>query len=424
MNREASWVDRYRPTRLDDVQGNTTSLNQLESWLRNFPEDNSPQLLVGDPGTGKTSTVEALSNEFGYPVHEVNASSARTTEDIKRISSLMKGSPADSEYQIVLLDETDSVHHSVSMKPLYKELREPSNPVILTANDKYEVPQSIKYSADIHEFKLSKPSRRAKLKEIADREGLDLDKDTLSSLADRPDLRSAINDLQTWAESGTKPGEDGRTWDEGEFPAMEALLSGDRETWWKATSIEDDTFGQPGDALLWADENLTSEFRGLEAGIAYDVLSRADMWEGRAMGEQEFRYRKYAWALISMLPETRLSSPYGGYINVSFPEWFRSSEAKYDGSTPEAKLYRALKGNRGFRMTGSFFEFRQCTLPILQKLPEDERMELALNHNLDADALEALALNPDDFDDWQYKEEPTEGDGWSPDTEQASVADW
>jgi replication factor C large subunit len=418
-----SWTEKHRPDDWDDIQGNNKALKHIEDWAENWSEGDQPQLLVGPPGVGKTTTAWVASDTLGYPLNQINASEARRTEDINRIVQSVRSSPVDSEYQLVLLDEVDSWHHAVDKTDLYDALGDPKNPIILTANEEYEIPRGIKSKSKTHEFKLGVRSRKAKIREIAEREDLDLDDQDLQTLAERPDLRSAINDLQTWSETGRPPDQDQRTWSEGEFSAMSALLSGDYKTYRQSVSPSDETFSDAGWLLLWLDENLREEFRGLEAGIAYDILSRADLRVQQGYDSQA-RGLPYAFALLEMVGEARLSEPYGGYINVNFPNWVRSSEPSPDDESSEAKLFSEFDRERGYQFAGSFYEFRRRILPILQDLPTEEKMDLALDHGLSADAIEALGLSPDSFDDWREVEEPEEGDGWSPDTDSAADADW
>lgn len=425
MTDNESWVEKHRPDSWSDIQGNNKSVKQIREWVENWEPGDEPQLLVGPPGTGKTTTAYVAADELDVPLNKVNVSLTRTSDELSRVARSIQTSPADNEHQLVLLDEVDNFHHAAKKKALFKALRSPRNPIILTANNERDVPTSVKRASNTHEFKLGVRSRRAKIKEIAEREGLDLGPEEVGKLGDRPDLRSAINDLQTMASSGVEIGEDERTWAEGEWSAMEALIGGDEEVWQGSVSYSDETFDGIGGAILWADENLSQEFRGLGAGVAYQTLASADYWAGVAWERQNFRYQKYGWAFLEMLTETRLSDPYDGYLDVSFPQWFRKSKAKHDGSTDEAKLYQALKGgDRGFKMAGSFFEFKQRVLPILKDLPEEERLELALNNGLDSGGIKALGLDPDDYDEWREVEAPEEGDGWSPDTNAASEASW
>ena len=422
---DESWVDQHRPETWDEIQGNNKAIKQIRKWAENWSPGDKPQLLVGEPGTGKTTTAFVASDELEMPLNKVNISLTRRSAELKQIVRSMRSSPINSDHQLVLLDEVDNLHGRTNKNELYDELRSPRNPIILTANDEYEIPDPIKRACEQHDFKLGKRSRKAKIKEIADKEDVDLSPSELARLVERPDLRSAINDLQQAAGSSAPVGKDERTWSEGEFPAIQALLGGDEQTWKAAVGYEDDSFGQVDGAILWADENLSQEFRGLEGGVAYQMLASADYWAGKAWERQDFKFQKYAWTLLRFLPEARLSEPFGGYIRPEFPKWFRKSEDKHDGKSDEAKLFRSLKGGeRGYQLAGSYFEFKQVHLPILQDLPEEERMELALNHGLGEDAINALDLDPNSFDEWREVEAPEEGDGWSPDSESAAEASW
>lgn len=414
-----NWTEKYRPENFKNIQGNNKALDHIRKWAANWSPGDRAQLLVGEPGTGKTTTAIVVSETLDYPLNQINASEARTTDDIKWMARSMRSTPANEEHQLVLLDEVDSWHHAANKTPLYEALENPANPIILTANEDWNIPDAIKSRCKTHKFKLNVGSRRAKLREIAEAEGLELDKQDLNKLAGRPDLRSAINDLQNWSGSDLPPSEDHRTWSRGEFSSVEALLSGNRKIFRDALGPGDNSFRDLESAIYWIDENLTTEWRGLEAGVGYDVLSRADR-RVRQGYDTQARGFPYAGALLQMLPETRLSKPYQGWISVDFPNWFRSSQRRYDEETAEGHLYRALKGERGYRIACSYHEFLTDYLPILKSLSKDERMELALDHRVPEDGLEALDISPDDFDDWRgYAEE---GDGWRPNAQ--SAADW
>lgn len=422
-----SWIEKHRPESFDDIQGNNKSIEKIQEWVEWWRDGGAgkPQLLVGDPGTGKTTTAMVASEELGFPINEINASDSRRSDDIKQFVESMKSTPIDAEHQIVLLDEVDNFHHSGNLKPLSDELRNPSNPIILTANEKWEVPQSIKSASEIHDFKLQVQSRKAKIREIAEKETLDLSKTEIKDLAKRPDLRSAINDLQDYAESDRdRPDFDHRTWSESPFTAIQHLLGGESEEWKECVSPQSEAFDDLQSALLWIDENCSDQFRGLELGVAYDALASADRFVGYGYQENEFRYWKYANAIIECLPETRLSEPYGGYIKANSPNWFKSSQRKPDESSPEASLFRGLKGEMDYGMAGSFFEFRKVMLPLLHEIPREDRLELALQVGLDPDDVSILNLKKEEFANWREIEPPEEGESWTPDSNSASLTDW
>lgn len=420
-----AWVEKHRPETWSDIQGNNKAVQSIRNWVEKWTSGDAPRLLVGPPGTGKTSVALLAADELGIPLNDINLSLQRRGDELKRVARSATSTPPDHEYQLVLFDEIDNMYGSVKKDPLYEVLREAPNPIIVTANDKYEVPNPVKKACETHKFKLGVRSRKAKIREIADREDLDLSTADLNRLAQRPDLRSAINDLQTLAESDVPIGKDNRTWSEGEFSAVEALLKGDGETWRKSIGLNDDTFNRLDSAILWADHNLTIQYRGLEAGVAHQMLADADMWASRAFERQNFRYQKFGYALLEMLPDARLTEPYTGYISDDmFPGWFRHSTDKSDSNSPEANTYRKMKGERGYKFAGSYFEFKNMILPILQGLPVEERLDLAINARLDPDDVTALNLQPEDYEEYRGDNTVEEGEGWSPDSNQASVTDW
>lgn len=419
----SSWVEKHRPESFDGIQGNNKAIDSIEEWARNWSEGDEPQLLHGEPGTGKTTTAIVVSDLLGYPLNEINVSSARTSDDIERMASVMQSSPADNEYQIVLLDEVDSWHHAAEKQPLYDALRNPKNPIILTANDKYEIPDSIKRAAQVRKFRLGKRSRKAKIREIAKREDVDLSNRELAKLSERNDLRSAINDLQNHAESDGYVDFDHRTDTKNEFTAIENLLKGRGDEWRESLSARSDTFRDPGSALLWADHSLSKELRGIEVGVAYEALSMADTHLEKAR-RSSYRYWRYASAVLEVLPEARLTKPYENKrITDTFPEWFRLNKAKWDDETDESELYQNLKGEQEYAIACSYYEFRRSILPILRSLSESEKKELALSHGLDGKAIEAIGMNPDEYEEWAEIEK-TETGKWSPETGAASDTDW
>lgn len=420
---EESWTEKHRPTTLDEIQGNNKAVRQLREWAENWSEGDNPRLLFGDPGTGKTTTAMILADRMGYPINEINTSTARTSDDIERISAEARSSPTDAEYQLVLLDECDSWHHAANKKPLYETLRESKNPMILTANSKYDTPQAIKKACKQHKFSLRKSSRRSYLRDVAEKEGLDIEKDTMNRLSQRPDLRSAINDLQNISD-GSPVNFDERVWSTHPYVAIGQFKNLDMDAWRRSMGTKASAFDTPEDAIMWVEQAVKEEFRGFGLGVGMNGLQLADLQLGRARSSQDYRYWKYASAILTEMPCTRLTTPWEAGERANTPEWFSQSSVKFTDGSPEATLYRELKGDRDFTMAGSYFQFRQQTLPILRGMSEEDRYEMALDHGLSETAVEGLEMDPSEYDNWVDIEEPEEGDGWTPDTQAVSQADW
>lgn len=414
-----SWTEKYRPETWSDLQGHNSDVKKIRNWTKNWSPGDEPILLVGPPGIGKTTIAQIISKDLGFPIQGINASSARKSDDVEGLAMSMASTPTDAERQLILLDEVDGMTSGRGdpLVPLTEELADPSNPIIMTANSKYDVPRSVKSAAKMFELSLGKRSRKAKLRDIAQEEGVEIDSEDLDSLAERPDLRSAINDLQTWAEEDIPPSNDERQWTEGAFEIMENILRGDPDLGFGET---------PEDMVIWLDENVKKEYRGLEATVAYDCIRRADKYAGYAQDTRNYRYWKYAGSLLEQVARVRLTDTHDYYIDMDFPTWFRSSTPSPSDSKPIASVYRKLKDTEGgtFQFGGNYGYFRKVLLPMIKKMPTETRKELALDNGLERDEVEVIGLSKDDFDRWTDDEVPESRQEEEAAIKQESAMDW
>lgn len=394
---DLSWVERYRPSSFSEIQGHNSSLKEIKKWSKNWSSGDRPILLVGDPGIGKTATAQALANDMDWEIVEINASSKRKKEDIERIVRRMESKSVEGDQQLLFLDEVDSFSSTKSLRPLIDELSNPGCPVILSGNEEWKIPQSIKGKCKTYEFSLGKRSIKAKLREIAKKENVGISKRELGQLATRGNLRAAIGDLQQYAETG-EMGWDDRQTDVDNFEVVDNVLNGKRFT----GDMTPDTL------VMWLEENLANDFRGLEAAAAYDALSRADRWLGRVHEDQNYHWWRYAGRLADQTAELRLTEPYGGYIQKNYPQHFRKSEPKATDKTAEAALYRKLKGYETgeFGFGGNYTYFRHSVLPQIEDFPEAVRLRMAAEIGLQAGdkELEALGIGNSQYENWLHEE--------------------
>lgn len=411
-----SWTEKYRPQKISGIQGHNKQLKHLKRWAMAFQPGDQPQLLCGAPGIGKTTAAMVLADELGYPITEINASDSRKKDDLERIKRLARTSPINADHQLVLIDEVDSQSGRTSKQPLVDALDDTKNPIMLTANDKYDVPDSIKRRCKVHDFKLGKRSRKAYIKKVRDAEGLDLPDADLEELAERPDLRSAIQDLQQWAQGTTPVGTDEREWEMSEFDMVDNILRGTKEVGDNIT---------PPDMVLWLDENVTNEYRGVELAKAYEALSHADVWLQRAQTE-DYRFWKYAGECAEQVANLRISDPYDGWMDKDFPNWFRGSTKKPTTEDGTASLFRKLKNwdGAGYEFSGNYAEFRRVHLPILQELPLDEKLQLAHYYGLETDELDVLGLSKREMAGYKEGDVPEERRATEASLKQTDVMDW
>ena len=117
-NKNYSWVEKYRPEKLDEISAQTNIIKSLKSTLLTF---NLPHLIFfGPSGCGKTSTIHALAKElFGINnymdrIIEFNASDERGINVIRdKIKTYAKQSikklPGIPPWKIIILDEADTM---------------------------------------------------------------------------------------------------------------------------------------------------------------------------------------------------------------------------------------------------------------------------------------------------------------------------
>jgi replication factor C small subunit len=114
------WVEKYRPTKLDQVINQAEIVNGLSNLVRNSSE--IPHLLfAGSAGVGKTTTAlciarELLGQDWQRNTLELNASDERgikmVRERVKEFAAVMKLASTntdDKPFRIIILDEADEM---------------------------------------------------------------------------------------------------------------------------------------------------------------------------------------------------------------------------------------------------------------------------------------------------------------------------
>lgn len=118
---EIPWVEKYRPSKLDEVVGHTEIINILKKTI--ITGEMPHLLLHGPPGSGKTSTIHAATKELFGPnvihdrVIELNASDDRGIGTVRnKIISFARIAIGTKDpnypcpdFKIVILDEADSM---------------------------------------------------------------------------------------------------------------------------------------------------------------------------------------------------------------------------------------------------------------------------------------------------------------------------
>jgi len=205
------WVEKYRPRSLDEIVNQEEIVNRLKTFVKN---KNMPHLLFAGPaGTGKTTAAHALAHDlygeyYRQYMLELNASDERGIGVIReKVKEFARSrTPPDIPFKIILLDEADNMTADAqqALRRLM-ELYSVSTRFILIANYPSKIIDPIQSRCAFFRFQpLKKDDVVARLKYIADNEGVEYDPEALETIYEisEGDMRKAINVLQAAAALG------------------------------------------------------------------------------------------------------------------------------------------------------------------------------------------------------------------------------
>lgn len=305
---EVPWVEKYRPRKLSEIVNQEKAIEQVRAWVEAWLHGNLPKkkalILAGPPGVGKTTTVYALANEYGFEVIELNASDERTYEKIERyVQAAYTMDILGKRRKLIFLDEADNIEPS-GAREIAKLIDRARNPIIMSANHYWEVPKEIRNKAQIVEYKrLTQRDIIKALVRILKLEGKTVPREILYEIAKRAngDLRAAINDLQTVVTGGAEDAAEVLAYRDVEksvFQALAQVFATDNAKRAKMAVLGVDMF--PDELLLWIDENVPYVYyKPEDIARAYEALSRADIYLGRVKRTGNYSLWKYATDMMT-----------------------------------------------------------------------------------------------------------------------------
>jgi replication factor C large subunit len=336
------WTEKYRPDTLKQVLGNGKAIEELRAWATSWDRGapiTGAVILYGPAGTGKTSAALALAREFDWDYIEMNASDARTAGMIQKIAGPASRSMTFSgKPRLVILDEADNLHGTADRggaAAMLRLVRETSQPVLLIANEYYEIEKPLRDAAKGIQFRSVRSTTIAQaLREICRAESVDCDPDALMMIAERAggDMRSGVNDLQAAAQGQTALKlEDVATAERDVkssiFKVLEVIFKGNsaQEALQASYALDE----SPEDLINWVDENLPLAYAGADLWQGYEWLARADVFLGRVRIRQNYGLWRYAGYLMTGGVQSAKTAARHGYVAFRPPSlWRRMGQTK------------------------------------------------------------------------------------------------
>lgn len=204
---ELPWVEKYRPSVLEDVVGNPDVIDRLRVVAKN---GNMPHiLLAGPPGCGKTTAImafarETLGNQLKNAVLELNASDDRGIDTVRtkiKMFAQTKVTLPHGRHKIVLLDEADSMTQA-AQQALRRTMELHSNTTrfALACNLSSKIIEPIQSRCAVVRFRrLSNEEVAGRLKKVLDAEKVPHDQSGIDAAVFTADgdMRIALNNVQS-----------------------------------------------------------------------------------------------------------------------------------------------------------------------------------------------------------------------------------
>ena len=146
------WINKYKPTYINQIIGNHDQINTFRSWITNLSSNKNQSIIVsGNQGLGKTLTIKLILEEMNYIVRIINPNEIkdhRILDDfndyynfVNSIYTKIQFSDNKNKKIALIFDETENITLTSEKKyimDIYKENNKmKSFPLIFISNNQH-----------------------------------------------------------------------------------------------------------------------------------------------------------------------------------------------------------------------------------------------------------------------------------------------
>jgi replication factor C large subunit len=338
-------AEKYKPKDLREIVGQKDLILKIDEWLKKW-KPGKALLIYGPTGIGKSLIINLVAKERNFSLFELNSSDERSASYIKE--KILPAAKEGSLFKkrLILIDEVDSFGQADrgGITEIINAIKQSVTPIILIASNAYDSKlKTLRNYCELYRVRrIPKNLIEKKLLEIASKEKLKIDAETIKRVASNADgdIRSAINDLAYSTTSVERDKE------ENIFEVLNTVFKG--KSFIKALHAIDSSDKDLEELFWWIEQNIPLEYSSPELiAKAFSILSKADVFRSKVIKNQNYRFNKYMKEMMASI--SLIENPQRKFVLYRPPQRFITLGSTKVSRKDTEEFYKSLSLNCSMR---------------------------------------------------------------------------